>query len=152
MKIHKSFLSAILLFPWISLIHAEEIEYTYTYDEVGRLVEVQQAALSVLEYTYDLRSNITRFRVTVEEVALTSIWPGPAGDKLGGIGWLNDAFYPFIWHYQEGSYFYIIDAFSTLESIWGYAYADSYWFWTSDAIGGWYYDLSDPGGWDNWSF
>lgn len=90
---------------------------------------------------------------------LTSLWENifpanPEGDKLTGIGWINDTTYPYIWHYATGSWMFILDAFSSLNSIFGWDYGNGFWFWTNNLLGGWYVNLSDPAwgidGWAKW--
>jgi len=105
--------------------------------------------------------------LTVEEVCgdnsggsdPVSLWTdiAPAnveGDKLAGIGWINDTEYPYIWHYSTGGYMYILNEFSTLDNILGWDYVNGFWFWAHDGWGGWYVNLLNPdwgiAGWDKW--
>ena len=89
----------------------------------------------------------------------TSLWDGvapanPEGDKLAGIGWINDASYPLVWIYAINGWAFILDEGSTLDGIFGWDYVNGFWFWTNDAWGGWYVNLDDPdwgiGGWAKW--
>lgn len=89
----------------------------------------------------------------------TSLWTdvSPAnaeGDKLAGIGWINDTTYPFVWIYAINGWAYILEDVSTLDGIFGWDYVNGFWFWANDAWGGWYVNLDNPdwgiGGWDQW--
>jgi hypothetical protein len=95
----------------------------------------------------------------VDGGGVVSLWSGldPAnaeGDKLAGIGWINDLNYPFVWHYSIGGYLYVLDEFSSLNSIYAWDYVNGFWVWTSDFWGGWHANLDDPsygqGGWAVW--
>ncbi|NBD38891.1 MAG: hypothetical protein GVY10_10010 [Verrucomicrobia bacterium] len=80
-----------------------------------------------------------------------SLWDDTdPGDKETGIGWINDAAYPFIYHYNAGSYMYVFDQFSSLESIYLFDYASGDFYWTSDANGGWHASLT-TGDWNDWT-
>jgi len=78
-----------------------------------------------------------------------SIWDGVYDDlgdgtRLTGIGLINDANWPWVYHFNTAGWLYILDG-STLESIYGYSPDEEggVWFWTADDAG-WYYSLSDP--------
>lgn len=58
MKNLKFILPFILIRSGMYCLQAEPIHYTYTYDDVGRLVEVDQVGYALLEYTY-LRSGVS---------------------------------------------------------------------------------------------
>jgi hypothetical protein len=77
-----------------------------------------------------------------------------AGDKLAGIGWINDRSYPYVWLYSIGGYIYILDEFSSLDGLFGWDYVNNFWFWANDAWGGWYVNLLDAdwgiAGWARW--
>ena len=90
--------------------------------------------------------------LTGENVVLPagSIWDGVGTDYGNGIKWtglglINDSNWPWVWHYNSGSWVYIEES-STLTNIYGYAGTNegAAWFWSSDEIGGYYYDLSNP--------
>jgi len=76
------------------------------------------------------------------------------GDKLAGIGWINDVAYPFVWHYSIGGWTFVLDNFSSLENIWLYDYKNDAWYWANDAWGGWHVKLGDTeygiDGWADW--
>lgn len=72
------------------------------------------------------------------------------GYKATGIGLLNDAHYPYVWHFLTGGYFYIADEYSDLDSIWGLDLTNNYWFWADDALGGWHYNITDSS-WAAWT-
>jgi len=78
----------------------------------------------------------------------------PEGDKLAGVGWINDAAYPYIWHYATGGWMVILDAVSSLDNLFGWDYKNAFWFWANDSWGGWYVNLSDSSwgtnGWARW--
>ncbi|HKJ91218.1 MAG TPA: hypothetical protein VJ960_08815 [Oceanipulchritudo sp.] len=89
----------------------------------------------------------------------TSLWTdvSPAnaeGDKLAGIGWINDTSYPLVWIYAINGWAYILDEGSTLDGIFGWDYVNEFWFWSNDDWGGWYVNLDNPnwgiGGWEKW--
>lgn len=71
-----------------------------------------------------------------------------------GIGWINDDSYPYVYHYNAATWLYIHEDSAALDSIYGYNYADGFWFWTADDIGGWHYNLENPeygqSGWALW--
>jgi YD repeat-containing protein len=133
---------------------AAQVQFEYSYDDFGRLIESRQVDGTVLAYAYDTRGNLTEFASSSDAVD-GSLWAGPAGDKSVGIGWINDALFPFIWHYSTASFFFIAADISTLDSLWGYDYGGNYWFWCNDAWGGWYFNLTDPSsgfqGYSNWN-
>lgn len=89
----------------------------------------------------------------------TSLWADVStanaeGDKLAGIGWINDTNFPFVWIYAINGWAYILEEVSTLNGIFGWDYVNGFWFWTNDSWGGWYVNLDDPewgvDGWDQW--
>ena len=77
------------------------------------------------------------------------------GFKASGIGLINDADYPYVWHFATGGYFYIADEYSDLDNIWGQDLTNDFWFWTQDSLGGWYFNISAPVsgqmGWSAWA-
>jgi len=88
-----------------------------------------------------------------------SLWSGvqpanAAGDKLSGIGWINDLEYPYVWHYSIPGWIYILNEFSDLNNIYGYDYTNNFFFWANNGWGGWYINLNDSSwgidGWDKW--
>ncbi|NBD37023.1 MAG: hypothetical protein GVY10_00435 [Verrucomicrobia bacterium] len=92
-----------------------------------------------------------RVRVINVDPPVVSLWNDTEpGDKETGIGWINDTAYPFIYHYNAGSYMYVFDGFSSLESIYLFDYASGDFYWTSDAYGGWHASLTS-GNWNDWT-
>lgn len=92
---------------------------------------------------------------STEPVSLWKDLPELAGGfKDAGIGLIQDAHYPFVFHVPTKGYIYIADEYSSLETIWGYTYGDGFWFWTADDIGGWHFNIEDSGygnsGWAAW--
>jgi hypothetical protein len=77
------------------------------------------------------------------------------GFKQTGIGLIQDADYPYIWHVPTMDWLYIVEDISTADSIVGWSYAGEYWFWTGDTLQGWHYNFSDPDsgeqGWHDWT-
>lgn len=141
----------ILLLPFG--LHSQ-ITYTYTYDENGRLVGVETGDGQAIQFTLDNRGNLVEITTAGLPPGTESLWEGPLGDKLTGIGWINDEDYPYVWLYPIGSFVWIADAFSSKDSFWGYDLKDAFWFWSSDGYGGWYLHATDPthgvGGWAKW--
>jgi hypothetical protein len=72
------------------------------------------------------------------------------GFKAAGIGLLNDAHYPYVWHFNTGGYFYIADEYSDLNNIWGLDLTNNIWFWTDEDLGGWHYNITDST-WEAWA-
>jgi hypothetical protein len=84
-----------------------------------------------------------------------SIWPGTPGDREVGIGWINDAAYPLIYHYGANIYLEILPG-ATLESMYAYNATQQYYIWTTNLWGGWYYRYENQSGatsgWFNLNF
>lgn len=147
----KQFLSLLILLP-ISLLG--QVSFTYTYDDSGRLIQVEADTGQSIEFTLDNRGNLVDI-ITSGQQPVNSLWPGPLGDKLAGIGWINDRDYPYFWHYSISRFLWIAHDFSTLDSMWGYDLQGGFWFWANDGWGGWHYNANNPNygimGWDTWN-
>ncbi|NDV62796.1 hypothetical protein G0Q06_10070 [Puniceicoccales bacterium CK1056] len=85
--------------------------------------------------------------VTVSE----SFWkdvpadPSVPGAKGTGIGPINDAAWPFVYHYGPAHGWLAVheDGVSSKDGFYAYSFTTASWIWTSDSIGGWYFDLTD---------
>jgi len=126
--------------------------FTYAYDDAGRLISVVSDDGQTISFDLDSRGNL--LNITSSEGG-SSLWPGPIGDKLAGIGWINDDDYPYIWHYSISRFLWIADDFSTLDSMWGYDLQENFWFWANDSWAGWHFNANDPSygivGWATWN-
>jgi hypothetical protein len=73
----------------------------------------------------------------------------PDGAKWTGIGWINDTHFPVVWHYTAGRHLMIISSMAGLGGLIGWDPAGEFWFWSTDAIGGWYYNFKTAT-WEQW--
>lgn len=63
------------------------------------------------------------------------------GAKLTGIGWIDDADWPFVYHYSSGDWFFLSQQFSeSKDDFFAFSIQTLDWIWSSDLYGGWYYD------------
>jgi hypothetical protein len=74
----------------------------------------------------------------------------PSGAKDTGIGWIDDAHFPVIWHYNANRYLVLIPELTVADEIIGWDPVDEFWFWTAPYLDGWYYRITPPGGWYQW--
>jgi hypothetical protein len=64
-----------------------------------------------------------------------------SGAKLTGLGWIDDFFWPQVFHYGAADWLYIAETFSFgKDYFFAYALELQSWIWSSDAYGGWYYN------------
>jgi hypothetical protein len=64
-----------------------------------------------------------------------------SGAKLTGLGWIDDFFWPLVFHYGAADWLYVAESFSFgKDYFFAYALGLQTWIWSSDAYGGWYYD------------
>lgn len=70
------------------------------------------------------------------------------------LGHVYDSYFPWVFHQEAGSWFYIYAAGADRNSFYGYDYDEGFWFWSSVLYGGWFYNLQNPSygdnGWAHW--
>lgn len=90
---------------------------------------------------------------------VTSPWDGVyplIGESFRdtGIGLLYDLEFPYVYHFTAGSWLYVDPDLSAIDGLYAYDFAGQFWFWTSDGLGGWHFNLQDPAygesGWGAW--
>lgn len=73
-----------------------------------------------------------------------------SGDKKTGIGWINDSGYPYVWHYGNGGWIFLLPGDAGDPVIFGWDYVNGFWFATASTWQGWYYNFQDTD-WGNWN-
>lgn len=77
----------------------------------------------------------------------TSLWEPIedhlSADRVTGMGRINEARFPFVWHYPSERFLYIAAELSTPASILAYDFTDETWLWTHNGAGGWHYRYND---------
>ncbi|MGC9452545.1 MAG: putative Ig domain-containing protein [Oceanipulchritudo sp.] len=106
-----------------------------------------QGGLFVMNFQYTLDGSlldVQAVRLLVEPVPAAGPWGTPSNlSKLGAVGWLNDLNLPYVWFFSVPCWAYVHPS-STASGIYLYRYTASApgWIWTSESLGGWYYDYA----------
>jgi hypothetical protein len=73
----------------------------------------------------------------------SDVAPDPSsGARATGIGWIDDQYWPFLYHYGLANWLLVgLNISWGKDSFYAWPLGAQDWIWSSDAYGGWYYDF-----------